>query len=305
MNAVYARQSVEKLDSLSIETQIDSCLRMLDGAYTVYQDRGFSGKNTKRPAFTQLMEDVRNGKVSKIWVYRLDRFSRSLSGFCQLWAVLERNHVEFESVTEKFDTSTPSGRAMIILFALIFSFRLDSHLSFIFLGVIPVLAIGLGAITLHVHPIFVRVFHSYDHLNNIVQENLHGIRVVKSYIREEFEEHKFEAVSQSIFDDFTKAEKRLAFNMPLMQFCLYTSMILDEATSSIDTRTEAIVQKGMDALMKGRTVFVIAHRLSTVQNSDVIMVLEHGVIIERGSHEQLIEEKGKYYQLYTGAFELE
>ncbi|NLX85497.1 MAG: ABC transporter ATP-binding protein [Synergistaceae bacterium] len=82
-------------------------------------------------------------------------------------------------------------------------------------------------------------------------------------------------------------------------------MILDEATSSIDTRTESIVQKGMDALMKGRTVFVIAHRLSTVQNSDVIMVLEQGRIIERGSHEQLIAEKGEYYQLYIGAFELE
>ncbi len=82
-------------------------------------------------------------------------------------------------------------------------------------------------------------------------------------------------------------------------------MILDEATSSIDTRTEAIVQRGMDALMKGRTVFVIAHRLSTVRNSDVIMVLEQGKIIERGSHQRLIEEKGKYYQLYTGAFELE
>ena len=82
-------------------------------------------------------------------------------------------------------------------------------------------------------------------------------------------------------------------------------MIMDEATSSIDTRTEAIVQKGMDALMKGRTVFVIAHRLSTVQNSDVIMVLDHGHIIERGSHEDLIKQKGQYYQLYTGAFELE
>ena len=82
-------------------------------------------------------------------------------------------------------------------------------------------------------------------------------------------------------------------------------MILDEATSSIDTRTETIVQRGMDALMKGRTVFVIAHRLSTVRNSDVIMVLEQGRIIERGSHDKLIAEKGKYYQLYTGAFELE
>lgn len=82
-------------------------------------------------------------------------------------------------------------------------------------------------------------------------------------------------------------------------------MILDEATSSIDTHTEAIVQKGMDKLMEGRTVFVIAHRLSTVMNSDVIMVLDHGRIIERGTHDMLIEQKGTYYQLYTGAFELE
>ncbi len=82
-------------------------------------------------------------------------------------------------------------------------------------------------------------------------------------------------------------------------------LILDEATSSIDTRTEYLVQKGMDALMEGRTVFVIAHRLSTIQNSDAIMVLDHGRIIERGSHEELIARKGQYYQLYTGAFELE
>lgn len=82
-------------------------------------------------------------------------------------------------------------------------------------------------------------------------------------------------------------------------------MILDEATSSIDTHTEAIVQRGMDKLMEGRTVFVIAHRLSTVKNSDVIMVLEKGRIIERGDHKKLIAEKGTYYQLYTGAFELE
>jgi ATP-binding cassette subfamily B protein len=82
-------------------------------------------------------------------------------------------------------------------------------------------------------------------------------------------------------------------------------MILDEATSSIDTRTEAIVQAGMDSLMHERTVFVIAHRLSTIQNADMIMVLEQGRIIERGNHQELIDKKGKYYQLYTGVFELQ
>ena len=81
-------------------------------------------------------------------------------------------------------------------------------------------------------------------------------------------------------------------------------LILDEATSSIDTRTESIVQKGMDNLMKGRTVFVIAHRLSTIRNSDAIIVLDHGKIIERGDHEDLIKLKGTYYQLYTGKLEL-
>ncbi|HBW05083.1 MAG TPA: multidrug ABC transporter ATP-binding protein, partial [Clostridiales bacterium] len=82
-------------------------------------------------------------------------------------------------------------------------------------------------------------------------------------------------------------------------------LILDEATSSIDTRTEKLIEQGMDKLMQGRTVFVIAHRLSTVRNSDMICVLEHGEIIERGNHEQLIAQRGRYYQLYTGAFELE
>lgn len=91
---------------------------------------------------------------------------------------------------------------------------------------------------------------------------------------------------------------RVAINNPPV-------MILDEATSSIDTRTEKIVQDGMDKLMEGRTVFVIAHRLSTVRNSKAIMVMEHGQIIERGNHEELMAEKGEYYQLYTGAFELE
>ena len=81
-------------------------------------------------------------------------------------------------------------------------------------------------------------------------------------------------------------------------------LILDEATSSIDTRTESLIEKGMDQLMEGRTVFVIAHRLSTVRNANAIMVLEHGEIVERGDHEDLLAQKGRYYQLYNGMFEL-
>ena len=82
-------------------------------------------------------------------------------------------------------------------------------------------------------------------------------------------------------------------------------LVLDEATSSIDTRTERLIEKGMDALMENRTVFVIAHRLSTVRNAKAIMVLEHGQIIERGNHDELLEQKGRYYRLYTGQFELD
>ena len=112
--AAYARQSVEKKDSLSIQAQLDLCRRASgnEGIKT-YHDRGYSGKNTDRPDFQRLLKDIRAGKVSKLYVYRLDRFSRSIADFGQLWNVLRANDVEFVSVTENFDTSTPMGRAML------------------------------------------------------------------------------------------------------------------------------------------------------------------------------------------------
>lgn len=113
-DAIYARQSVEKKDSLSISGQVDLCRRMAgEKEPAVYRDAGYSGKNTERPAFRQLMQDVKAGRIATLYVYRLDRFSRSVADFGQLWQVLQANRVEFVSVSENFDTSTPMGRAML------------------------------------------------------------------------------------------------------------------------------------------------------------------------------------------------
>ena len=112
-NAVYARQSVEKLNSISIEGQIDLCQKCAGTELAVYQDRGYSGKNTERPAFKKLLKDIQAGKIRKLYVYRLDRFSRSVADFGRLWDILQANNVEFVSVSENFDTTTPMGRAML------------------------------------------------------------------------------------------------------------------------------------------------------------------------------------------------
>ena len=113
MDAIYARQSIDKKDSLSIEGQIDLCKKYAGDDVQIFQDKGFSGKNTRRPAFTQLIQAVEAGKIQRIIVYRLDRFSRSIADFSRLWELLERHNVEFWSVTEHFDTSSPIGRAML------------------------------------------------------------------------------------------------------------------------------------------------------------------------------------------------
>ena len=113
MDAIYARQSIDKKGSLSIEGQIELCRKFTVDDALVFSDKGFSGKNTKRPAFGELMEAVEAGRVKKIVVYRLDRFSRSLADFSQIWELLRKNDVEFLSVNEQFDTSSPMGRAML------------------------------------------------------------------------------------------------------------------------------------------------------------------------------------------------
>ena len=114
----------------------------------------------------------------------------------------------------------------MLIFSMVMAFRLSTKLSLIYLAAIPVLGVGLYFIMTRVHPIFERVFKTYDKLNNVTQENLHGIRVVKSFVREDHEIQKFSGISEDIYRDFSRAEKRLAFNMPLMQFCMYACLIL-------------------------------------------------------------------------------
>ena len=115
IDAIYARQSIEKRDSISIESQIEMCKRAADPDAAIYRDSGYSGKNTQRPAFGQLMADVRAGKIKRVFCYRLDRISRSVLDFSLLWQTFDANHVDFVSVTESFDTNSPMGRAMIMI----------------------------------------------------------------------------------------------------------------------------------------------------------------------------------------------
>lgn len=115
IDAIYARQSIEKRDSISIESQIEMCKRAADPDAAIYRDSGYSGKNTQRPAFTQLMADVRAGKIKRVFCYRLDRISRSVLDFSLLLQTFDANHVDFVSVTESFDTNSPMGRAMIMI----------------------------------------------------------------------------------------------------------------------------------------------------------------------------------------------
>ncbi len=187
---------------------------------------------------------------------------------------------------------------MMIAFALIFSFRIDAHLALIFLAAVPVLGLGLWLIMTHVHPIFVRVFKTYDRLNSVIQENLHGIRVVKSYIREDYEEQKFAGISQSIFQDFSKAEKRLAFNMPLMQFCLYTSMLLLSwfgAKEIIATNNNPVA-----GLSTGELASLITYAMQILMSLMMLSMVFVMIIISRASAERIVEILNEESDLKNG-----
>ncbi len=257
--------------ALTLAAVISMLTGILAGRSAAIASAGFA-KNLRKAMF---------GNVQRFSFSNIDKFSSS--------SIITRLTTDVTNVQNAFQMMVRLAfRApMMIIFALIFSFRIDARLSFIFLTVIPVLGIGLVLIATRVHPIFVRVFRTYDKLNNIVQENLHGIRVVKSYIREDHEENKFEDISGTIFQDFSKAERRLAYNMPLMQFCLYTSMLLLSWFGA-----KAIIASGNSAalgLSTGELSSLITYAMQILMSLMMLSMVFVMIIISRASVERITE----------------
>ncbi len=170
---------------------------------------------------------------------------------------------------------------LMIILALSMSFRVNAQISLIFLGAIPVLGFGLFFIHSSVHPIFTRAFKRYDKLNSVVQENLHGIRVVKSYVREEMEKEKFEAISNDIYTDFTKAQKRVAFNAPLIQLCVNACMILIAWIGA-----KLIVGGTMST---GELMSIIAYTMQILMSLNLLSMVFVMIIISRVSAERIVQ----------------
>ncbi|WP_444658416.1 ABC transporter ATP-binding protein [Caproiciproducens sp. R2] len=255
---------------------------VLAGRSAAIASSGFA-KNLRRDMFYN---------VQKFSFSNIDKFSTA--------SIITRLTTDVTNVQNAYQMLVRLGvRApVMIVFALIFSFRIDAHLSLIFLATIPVLGVGLFMITTHVHPIFVRVFNTYDKLNRIVQENLLGIRVVKSYTREDHEDEKFAGISQSIFQDFTKAEKRIAFNMPLMQLCLYASMLLLSwfgAKEIIASNNNPVI-----GLSTGELASLITYALQILMSLMMLSMVFVMIIIARASSERIVEILNEESDLKNG-----
>ncbi len=268
--------------ALAVSAMISLLAGILAGRSAAIASSGFA-KNLRRDMFYNMQ---------KFSFSNIDKFSTA--------SIITRLTTDVTNVQNAYQMLVRLGvRApMMIVFALIFSFRIDVHLSLIFLVTIPVLGLGLWLIISHVHPIFVRVFTTYDRLNNVVQENLLGIRVVKSYIREDHEESKFADISQSIFQDFSKAEKRIAFNMPLMQFCLFASMLLLSwfgAKEIVASNNNPVA-----GLSTGELASLITYALQILMSLMMLSMVFVMIIISRASAERIVEILNEESDLKNG-----
>ena len=268
--------------ALVVAAMISLLAGFLSGRYAAIASSGFA-RNLRRDMFYS---------VQKFSFSNIDKFSTA--------SIITRLTTDVTNIQNAYQMLVRLAvRApVMIVFALIVSFRIDARLSLIFLAAIPVLGVGLGLIMSHVHPIFMRVFKTYDRLNNVVQENLHGIRVVKSYIREDHEIQKFEGISQSIFQDFSKAEKRLSFNMPLMQFCLYACMLLLSWFGA-----KEIIAAGNDpviGLSTGELTSLITYAMQLLMSLMMISFVFVMVIMSRASAERIVEILNEESDLKNG-----
>ncbi|ROT87476.1 ABC transporter ATP-binding protein [Bifidobacterium mongoliense] len=248
----------------------------LSGRFAAVASAGFA-KNLRHDLF---------GRVQDFSFTNIDRFSTG--------SIITRLTTDVTNLQNAFQMIMRLGvRApVMIVVAWIFTYRTSPTISLVFLGTIPVLALGMFGVIFVVHPIFERVFHTYDRLNNVVDENLQGVRVVKSYNREDFENHKFARISRSIFADFMKAEKFLSFTSPLMQLCMYVTMILISWMGA-----QQIVASGNNAalgLTTGDLTALVTYAMQILMSMMMLSMVVVLVIISQASAErtcQVLQER--------------
>lgn len=221
--------------------------------------------------------------------YRVQQFSFSNIDRFSTGSIITRLTTDVTNVQIAYQMLIRLGvRAPIMMIlSIIFAFRISTSMSLIFLAIMPVLGFGLFFIAYRVHPIFVHVFKVYDRLNNVVQENLLGVRIVKSFVREDHEVKKFEGISQSIFDNFVKAEKRLAFNMPLMQFCSYAAMILISWFGAKQIVASGNVPSA--GLTTGDLTGLISYAMQILMSLMMLSMVFVMILISRASADRIVE----------------
>ncbi|MDD6065136.1 MAG: ABC transporter ATP-binding protein [Firmicutes bacterium] len=256
---------------LAVTAMISLMFGVLSGKYAAKASAGFA-KNLRKDMYY----NVQNFSFSNI-----DKFSTA--------SIVTRLTTDVTNVQNAYQMIIRMAvRAPImLLFSMVMAFQVNAEMSLIFLGTAPVLAVGLFFIMTHAHPIFERVFRTYDKLNNVVQENLHGIRVVKSYVREEHEIEKFEKISTSIYDDFSLAEKLIAFNMPLMQLCVYVCMLLVSWFGA-----KLIVSTGNDpvnGMSTGQLMSLITYAMQILMSLMMLSMVIVMITISRASMERIVE----------------
>lgn len=237
----------------------------LAGHYAAKASAGFA-RNLRHDMFY---------KVQKYSFFNIDKFSAA--------SIVTRLTTDVTNVQNAYQmlVRVALRSPAMLIFSMVMAFQLSPKLALIYLAAVPVLGLGLFLIMSRVHPIFERVFKTYDKLNNITQENLHGIRVVKSFVREDHEIEKFSKVSEKIYHDFSKAEKRLAFNNPLMQFCVYSCMIL---VSWFGARM--IVSS---TLTTGQLMSLMTYAIQILSSLMMLSMVFVMIIMSRASAERIVE----------------